>query len=234
MNKKSFPIIIIICLAFSSCISISMIRYVSETYIKENKLEQKYKNMNFENVNDAFNKYKIIFPDDNISFEISLAGDAPFYDPQGGEFPLSLRIYMRAVSGNDIDYTVINGYKVVFSNIDRIFENDQFNYIIKNEFDDSLKYVFYGYNEFDEKYVYNDGYYPNDDLKKICSDHFSLRENYDFIKTESDLRIFNNIEYIEILFDITYSLNGIVNRRNITTKYFPQLGKKTIHLWIGN
>ena len=224
MDKKLF-FIIIICLAFSGCFHVSKIYYVSETYIRDNKLEQKYKNMNFEDVDVAFRAYKTIFSDDNISFEIGLFDDAPFYDHYGRELPFSLMIYMRANSGNDIDYIVINGYKVVFSYIDRIFENDQFNYFIKNEFDDSLKYVNNGYNE---------AYYPDDMLKKMCSDNFNLREDYDFINTESDLKAFNNIEYIEILFDITYSLNGIEKRRNITAKYFPQLGKKMIHLWIGN
>jgi hypothetical protein len=224
MVKKLF-FIIILCFLFSSCFRVSKIYYVSETYIIDNKLEQKYKNMNFENVDVAFRMYKIIFPDDNLSFGIVLRDDAPFYDRYGRESPYSLHMYIRADSDNDIDYIVINGYKVFFANIDRIFENNQFNYFIKNKFDDSLKYVNNGYN---------DGYYPNDILKKICSNNFNLKEDYDFINTEADLRIFNNIEYIEILFDITYSLNGIVKRHDITIKYFPQLGKKMIHLWVGN
>jgi len=224
MDKKLF-FIIIICLVLSSCIRISKIYYVSETYVMDNKLERKYKNMNFENVDVDFRVHKINFPDDNISFKIGLIDDAPFYDRYGREIPFSLHMYIGADSDNDIDYIVINGYKVIFANIDRIFENNQFNYFIKNKFDDSLKYVNNGYN---------DGYYPNDILKKICFGSFNLREDYDFINTESDLRIFNNIEYIEILFDITYSLNGIVKRRDITTKYFPQIGKKMLHLWMGN
>jgi hypothetical protein len=224
MDKRVF-FVLIICLALSSCFNVSKIYYVSETYIRDNKLEQKYKNMNFENVDVAFRKYEIIFPDDNISFRIVLHDDAPFYDHYGREFPFSLRMNLRAESDKDIDHIVINGYRVVFSNIDRIFENNQFNYYIENEFNDSLKYVDNGYN---------DGYYPNVTLKKICNDGFNLREDYDFIKTESDLRIFTDIEYIEILYDITYSLNGIVKRRDITTKYFPKLGKKMIHLWAGN
>ena len=224
MDKKLF-FIIIICLAFSSCFNVSKIYYISETYIIDNKLEQKYKNMNFENIDVAFRIYKINFPDNNISFRIELFDDAPFYDPYGREFPYSLNMHIRADSNNDIDYIVIDGYKVVFANIDRVFENNQFNYYIKNEFDDSLKYVNNGYN---------DSYYPDDILKKICSENFNLREDYDFINTESDLRIFNNIEYIKILFDITYSLNGVVKRHDITTKYFPQIGKKWLYSWIGD
>ena len=110
-------------------------------------------NINFENVDVAFRVYKINFPDDNISFKIGLFDDAPFYDRYGREFPFSLHMSIRADSDNDIDYIVINRYKVVFANIDRISENNEFNYFIKNEFDDSLKYVNNGYN---------DGYYPND------------------------------------------------------------------------
>jgi len=141
--------------------------------------------MNFEKVNADFEAYKINFSDDNISYRIVLFDDAPFYDRYGREFPFTLHMYIKADSDNDIDYIVINGYKVVFANIDRIFENNEFNYFIKNKFEDSLKYVDNGYNP---------GYYPNDILKKICSDTFNLREDYDFINTKSDLRIFKNIE----------------------------------------
>ena len=224
MDKKLF-FIVIICLVLSNCFNISKIYYVSETYIKDKNLEQKYKKMNFENVDVAFEMYKITFPDDKISFEIGLNDDAPFYDRYGREFPFSLNMYIRADSDNDIDYIIINGYKVIFSNIDRVFENNQFNHFIKNKFDDSLKWVNNGYN---------DGYYPNDMLKKTSYDNFNLRENYNFINTESDLKKFNNIEYIEILLDITYSLNGIIKRKEITTKYFPKIGKKMIHLWLGD